>query len=456
MVASSSSRAPLSNSILGVVERTATNAKERIWITTGSEITAFDLKSGEIQVKIGHRDDSPVGTGRALNADEVVCLLPLGHSNNKIATGWVDGTVRIFEVLDSDRYSPHSLLMDDDEDDEMPALLQREPLVLSGHTGTPVRSLANFQHNRLLLASGGSDGKIILWDLVAETGLFRLLGHRNAVTDLCFVTDTLLISCSLDGLSKVWDLKAQCCTQTLASHRGEVWAGACQNLRDHSNEESDADRWRLLTGGSDGRVRVWSVETNNKNDNPDEICQFMGTLLPPPNVAVSNEKLSCLHFHRNGRYVGVLHSNSKHVDVYLIRNIQESQKKRQRRLKRRQEKQKKKTMSDQVNVEKGKKRGILDDPESSSSSDDDDHDDHRMENEQPSPEALKASDEFEYIGSVRCSHKVRGFDFVPKKDKSELLRIVCALTTNSLEIHSLVRTKERYVRMKRIPSGSSF
>jgi U3 small nucleolar RNA-associated protein 12 len=419
-----------------------------IWLTTGSEITALDLKSGEIRVKVGHRDDSPVGTGRALNADEVVCLLPLGNNDNhpfqqKIATGWVDGTVRIFEVQDSDRYSPHSLLMDDDKE-SVPALWQREPLVLSGHTGSPVRSLANFQQNRLLLASGGSDGKIILWDLVAETGLFRLLGHRNAVTDLSFVTDTILISCSLDGLCKIWDLRAQCCTQTLASHRGEVWAGACQNLRDaSSDEENNPDRWRLVTGASDGRVRVWSVETK-RQENQDEICQYMGTLIPPPNVAVSNEKLSCLHFHRNGRYVGILHTNSKHVDVYLIRNRQETQKKRQRRLKRRQEKQKKKSTNDEVNVEKGKKRGILDDPESSSPSDNDEDDDHhRFENEQLSPEALKASDEFEYIGSVRCGHKIRGFDFVSKKDKSELLRMVCALTTNSLEVHALVRAKER-------------
>ena len=30
------------------------------------------------------------------------------------------------------------------------------------------------------------DGAVILWDVVAETGLFRLLGHRVPVTGVSF------------------------------------------------------------------------------------------------------------------------------------------------------------------------------------------------------------------------------------------------------------------------------
>jgi hypothetical protein len=36
-----------------------------------------------------------VGTGRALYSDEVVCLT---ISGDKVATGWVDGAVRVFDV----------------------------------------------------------------------------------------------------------------------------------------------------------------------------------------------------------------------------------------------------------------------------------------------------------------------------------------------------------------------
>ena len=159
--------------------------------------------------KIAHRDhrSSGVGTGRALNSDEVVCLDIISTSDNtsihkkhKIATGWVDGAVRIFDVLDSDlgvvassHHAPthaaarglaHSLLLDDD--DEPPSeFVQREPLLLHGHSN-PVRTVA-FDRGRDRLASGGSDGTVVLWDIVTETGLFRLLGHRAAVTDVSFV-----------------------------------------------------------------------------------------------------------------------------------------------------------------------------------------------------------------------------------------------------------------------------
>ena len=39
---------------------------------------------------------------------------------------------------------------------------------------------------REALASGGADGAVILWDVVAETGLFRLMGHRVPVTGVSF------------------------------------------------------------------------------------------------------------------------------------------------------------------------------------------------------------------------------------------------------------------------------
>jgi U3 small nucleolar RNA-associated protein 12 len=34
------------------------------------------------------------------------------------------------------------------------------------------------------LASGGKDTDIILWDVLGETGLYRLRGHKDQVTDL--------------------------------------------------------------------------------------------------------------------------------------------------------------------------------------------------------------------------------------------------------------------------------
>jgi len=466
----------------------------------------YHLRTTDCTIKIGHREQlsGGVGTGRALNSDQVVCIdvaydepangdsshSKYGTGNCKVATGWVDGAVRIFDVKAEELNSNkgcglvQSLIQESFDQEDF---VMREPLVLNGHSGSPVRSLA-FDNGGARLASGSSDGSVVLWDVVAETGLFRLLGHRGGITDIQFVAMQegaldLLVTSSLDGFVKVWDLKGQCCIQTIPSHRGEVWASACLAIPDSSPpstmdaaEAVDNERIRLITGSSDGQARVWSVkppkrfqmildeadsgakeidvakstpaivedEEKETEENLDDVCHYMGTLSAPPNISTSADRISCIHFHPNGKYVGVLHANTKNVDVYLIRSVQESMRKKQRRLRRRKEKAKigsKATESDTTNAN-GQKRGMLDDPES--------EDEVNAENDEVSKlekaldaEMLKASDEFEYYGTVRASHKVKGFIFVPYKEAGGGVRVVCSLATNSLEIHSLARKKAR-------------
>ena len=231
----------------------------------------WSLRTCQPILRLAHREQltGGVGTGRALNSDEIVCIdvsLPEeehGESGGaRVATGWVDGAIRIFDLTAEEVDNPrqqhqlgltHSLLFhnsdqnDDDNDDD--EFVSREPLVLNGHGQSPVRSICFDSANPSRLASGGSDGSVVLWDVVAEVGIFRLLGHRGGITDLAFVSISdnslssskvdALITSSLDGLIKVWDLNAQCCTQTIASQRGEVWTAACRNLSSPYNTRDD-------------------------------------------------------------------------------------------------------------------------------------------------------------------------------------------------------------------------
>lgn len=430
----------------------------------------FHLRTTNPTIKIAHREENTggVGTGRALNSSQVVCIdveRRMDGADCRIATGWVDGAVRVFSVtsdeLNSDGGSGlvHTFL--EDKDDE---LVSREPLVLNGHSGSPIRSISFDSENSARLASGSSDGAVVLWDVVEECGLFRLLGHRGAITEIHFASlergsFDCLITSSLDGLVKVWDLKGQCCVQTIASHRAKVWASAClvgstipsPPAGDSSISNLENERARLITGDDDGFAKVWSIRAPRRHHSPpqasnekgepvalvedsgdessSDCCVYMGTLKLPSTMPPATDHVAGIRFHPDGKYVGVLHANSRSVNVYVMRGPQETQRRKQRRVSRQRQKAKQTqdALASGTNTQ-NRKRGILDD----------------AENPEAPPhhvvaEKLIASDEFEFVGNVNASHKVRSFVFVPWKESGSTLRIVCSLVTNALEVLSLQR-----------------
>ena len=459
-------------------------------------------------MKIGHREilSGGVGTGRALNSSHIVCLDVSDcqdTTNNsggndeediKVATGWVDGSVRVFSIEpkemsrftsfsgsdDADRNGlVHSLLYQDGNNflgnsDEFAC---KEPLVLNGHGSSPVQMVVFDKNIGSVgrLASGGADGVVILWDVIAETGLFRLLGHRGPVTGITFVrpsgmdasgVDGLVTSGS-DGLVKVWDLNGQCCVQTLTGHRGSVGCLDCCILSRPGGGSQDGDeaKWRLVTGCADGQVRVWSVEdqkldssdtqnsekevkdatgeevTDAKKIDGDEVFRYVGSLQPPANLNITssnNEGIASVHFHPNGRYVGVCRSNDRVIEIYAVRSEVEAEKKRRRRLRRRREKQN--IAASAPDKGASKKRGLLDDPESEDEQDNAAKDSTAVE---VSPEAIKAMDEFEFRGIIRAAHKIRGFAFAPVQERGGGIRVVVASATNALEVHSLPKPSKQ-------------
>ena len=143
-----------------------------------------------------------------------------------------------------------------------------QPLTFTGHRG-PV-SCVRFSSSGDLLASGGSDGSVVVWDVVDETGVYRLTGHRGVITGLRFWSPggegeggDYLITSSLDGYVKVWDLGTQRCVQTIVGHRGQVTS------MDIFVYEEGA---RLVTGSQDRRIRVWNLEVGEGDD----VAEYMG------------------------------------------------------------------------------------------------------------------------------------------------------------------------------------
>lgn len=134
-----------------------------------------------------------------------------------------------------------------------------------GHR-TAITSLC-FDEAGMRIASGSKDTDLAIWDILSESGLFRLKGHKQAITKCAFMREhsNILVSSSTDCLVKFWDLTTQHCFRTLFGHKSEVWSFAL--VRN--------DR-RLITGSTD--LKVFKISFRNEPDT-DDVLEIAGNEL---------------------------------------------------------------------------------------------------------------------------------------------------------------------------------
>jgi NACHT domain- and WD repeat-containing protein len=104
-----------------------------------------------------------------------------------------------------------------------------------------------------LLASAGADDTVRLWRLPELAPLATLQGHQWTVTGCGFSADgTLLVSAGGDGTACLWDVGSARATQR-TSHTGLV--ECCEFAPDGST---------LITASTDGTLRRWSVSAGRE------------------------------------------------------------------------------------------------------------------------------------------------------------------------------------------------
>ena len=151
--------------------------------------------------------------------------------------------------------------------------------VLRGHT----RGVwcAQFSPADRLVATGGADAVVRLWSIsdgaAGASCVKQLEGHEASVLTLSWQSGGQLVTGSSDGLVKVWWVVRQECTVTLDIGESKVWS-----VVTHDDQ--------IVAGGDQGRLLVWRDNTEQQEAISQE---------EQDRIVVQHQKLSNLIHEKN-------------------------------------------------------------------------------------------------------------------------------------------------------------
>ncbi|SCV71583.1 BQ2448_3171 [Microbotryum intermedium] len=412
----------------GVIASSSSNSVydgKRAYVPALEDVLVWDVKKGE-QHAMWHE------TGlKAL----VTSIARSPVDWDQFAVGYADGSIRVWSAATT------SVIV-----------------TLNGHKSA-VSALA-WDRDGARLVSGSKDTDVILWDVIAEVGLFRLRGHRDQITGLIFVAappqaasssseedaaereaedgqdssssrpapSTHLLTSSKDTFIKLFDLSTQHCIETVVGHRGEAWSIAY-----------DPNSAVLVSGGGEGEVKCWKLDALVLERGITSELDATTTSSQTPRTSASKLKrairpLMALHLPNTSHAHNItqitlhptlpvlaVHSGEKTIDVFRLRTEEELRKKLARRRRREREKTSKRG--------KGKEKQLDDD------AGDDDRDDRVVENAEGE---IEWRDRLAIWSVIRAGGKVRSFAFAPETAKTKGdVQILAALSNNSLEVYNL-------------------
>jgi WD40 repeat protein len=162
--------------------------------------------------------------------------------------------IRLWHVVESPDGEQRLELADDEEP-------------LRGHTGA-VNCLAVQPHGGLL-ASGGLDGTVRLWELEARRPVGEPMAAEARLSDLAFSPDgRTLASAALDGSVRLWDVET----------RRQLGRPLGAHARSAGGVAFDPDGTALMTGGEQPGLRRWDslLWTDDRKLAHARLCSVVG------------------------------------------------------------------------------------------------------------------------------------------------------------------------------------
>ena len=168
--------------------------------------SALVSASSDITVKVWrpHSQDGQLPQTIGLHSDYVKCLATPGSHSDWVASGGLDHKIRVWDL----NGGGEKLSIDVGEDE-------------SSAKG----SVYALSVRGSIMASGGPESIVRLWDPKSGKRITKFVGHTDNVRDILITQDgDTIMTASSDQTIKVWSMTAGRCMYTLTMHNDSVWS----------------------------------------------------------------------------------------------------------------------------------------------------------------------------------------------------------------------------------------
>ena len=278
-----------------VVVRSGEGDAERLLVCTPAleNVHLFDLATSAITGFI------PGGS-----EEGQVSALAASPTGEQLVVGYSDGHVSVFLTADWSAIITRGL----------------------GHKLTSKVLALALSRDTTLLASGGTDTDIVLWDVTTQDPVFRLRGHKSAILGLTFIQgNSKLVSVGGDGLVKVWDPEVRACIHT--------FIGAASLATSMCIDVAEA---RMVVGARDNILKVYNME--NKEGTEEDMFVPHGQLERANHRPVASIKYNPAHT------LLAVQSTDRVIEFFLVLGEKGVLSKISRQKKRKREKAKEETV----------------------------------------------------------------------------------------------------------------